>query len=116
MAKLCPSASSTSVSARRVLSAGTQETPDVHCVIKVKRTYFWLYFQANFSTGSDRRGEIQPDSKFFELNRDRIDVCPTLYNRKWEFTSCQETRLFSIRSHQIGFSQDLEQVLLTATP
>ena len=60
----------------------------------------------------DNWSEFQADSEFPELNGYRVDTVARLHNGEGKFTSCQKACFFAIDRDQVGFSQDLQQILL----
>ena len=71
MAKVWPSRSSTSVSVRRVDSAGTRKPSSVDGVVEVERAHFGLDLQMDQVAAEHGRREVQPDAELLEHDRDR---------------------------------------------
>ena len=75
MANDWPSRSSTSVSARRVVSAGMRKPCERDAVVEVERADLGLHLQPDDVAG-DRRPEVQPDAELLEHDRHRCRSRP----------------------------------------
>src|SRR5215467_3192516 len=60
----------------------------------------------------DYGSEFQSHAEFLELNRDRGEALPGLYEGEGKFSAGQKARFFSVDGNQIWLGQNLQQVLL----
>ena len=104
-----PSRNSTSVSARRVVSAGIRKPGDRHAVVEVQRADFGPNLQANDVAGNRRR-EVQPDAELLELHRDLAGRARDKRHR--ELAARQEAGFLAVVGDQVRLGQALEQALL----
>ena len=105
----CPSRSSTSVSARRVMSAGHAEALERNAVVEVERADLRTDLQAN-DVACNRRPEIQPDAELLEDDRDRAGGA--LHDRHRELAAREEARFLAVVGDQVRLGKRLEEALL----
>ena len=82
MANVWPSRSSTSVSVRRVVSAGIRKPSSVIALAKSSALTSGLHLEVDQVAAEHRRREVQPDAELLEHDRDRVAAgarCTTGY-------------------------------------
>ena len=102
MANDCPSRSSTSVDARRVMSAGIRKPDSVMPLLKSSALTSGLTFNRITISGDGRR-ERKPDSEFLELDRHGAGIA--LDDRDREFPAGEEAGLLAVVGDQVRLGQ-----------
>ena len=100
-----PSRSSTSVSARRVVSAGMRKPDSVMPLLKSSVLTSGLTLQPDHVAG-DRRRERQPDAELLALHRHGAGGALDDGNR--ELAAGEEARLLAVVGDQVRLGQALE--------
>src|SRR5207237_8796021 len=77
------------------------EAVENHRVGKVERADLWANLQVNAVARDDRR-EVQPDTKFFELNADRDAAAAALGDWNGKLAAGQEAGFLAAFRHEIG--------------
>ena len=108
-----PSRSSTSVSARRVVSAGMRKPDSVTPLLKSSELTSGLHLQPDHVAG-DRRLEVQPDAELLEHDRDRAGGA--LDDRNRELAAGQEAGFLAVVGDQVRLGEALEAARSTAAP
>ena len=109
--KLCPSCSSNSVSALRVLKRGHGESGNGQGIREIQRADFGRNLQVDVAVGRDHRGELQPHAEFLERNRHRSEAVARLHDRERELAAGEETGFLAVHRNQIRLGENLQKIL-----
>ena len=108
MANVWPSLSSSSVSVRRVESAGIRKPLRTTRVAEVERADFRAHLQLHAIAVDDRR-EVEADAEFLELHGDRHVRARPLRDGHGKFAAGEEARLLAALRDEVRLGQALEQ-------
>ena len=111
IANVCPSRSSTSVSVRRVDSAGMRNPSMCDGVGEVERAHLGTNLQVHQVAAEHRRREAQTDAELLEHDRHGVGAVARLHHRVGILAAGEEARLLAVRRNQVRLGEALEQPL-----
>ena len=110
MANVWPLCSSSSVSVRRVLSAGNAEAVEHDGVGEVERADLRPHLEVHAVAVDDRR-EVQADAEFLVLDGDRHVAAAALRDRHRELAAGEEAGFLAALGDEVRLGEALEQAL-----